>query len=89
MAGAMHRDESTGRVYVDAERCVGCWMCVMVCPFGAILPNAETKTAHKCDLCKDSDGIACVDACLTGALTFRESRELVSSKRWERARALI
>ncbi|HII94666.1 MAG TPA: 4Fe-4S binding protein, partial [Candidatus Methanofastidiosum sp.] len=25
-----------GTVIIDNERCVGCWMCVMVCPFGAI-----------------------------------------------------
>jgi Fe-S-cluster-containing hydrogenase component 2 len=56
---------------------------------GLYLPNAETKTAHKCDLCKDSDRIACVDACPTNALTFRESKELVSSRRRERARAVM
>ena len=39
LTGAMHRDESSGAVLCDEDKCVGCWMCVMVCPFGAIQRN--------------------------------------------------
>jgi len=35
ISGAMHRTEE-GTVLCDEDRCVGCWMCVMVCPYGVI-----------------------------------------------------
>ncbi|MGB9792953.1 MAG: 4Fe-4S dicluster domain-containing protein, partial [Thermacetogeniaceae bacterium] len=34
--GAMKKDPATGVVANNPEKCVGCWMCVMACPFGAI-----------------------------------------------------
>lgn len=32
---AMHR-KPDGRVIVNEPKCVGCWMCIMACPFGVI-----------------------------------------------------
>ena len=43
-------------------------MCVMVCPFGAIVMDIEEKNALKCDMCPDRDTPACVEACPTKAL---------------------
>jgi len=72
MAGAMHRDPATGLVQVNIERCVGCWMCVMVCPFGAIT-EGPTRQAIKCDRCRELDyEPACVAACPTKALQWIE-----------------
>ena len=68
MTGALTKDPETGATVHDEDKCVGCWMCVMVCPFGAIRPGAEDKIAVKCDMCPDEDGFECVDACPTGAL---------------------
>ena len=74
IVGAMHRDEETGAVLCDEDRCVGCWMCVMVCPYGAIQRNmGEDKAASKCDLCYGEDVPACVAHCPNEALTFVES----------------
>ncbi|MEK6590709.1 MAG: 4Fe-4S dicluster domain-containing protein [Nitrospinota bacterium] len=42
---AMHR-KSDGRVIVDEGKCVGCWMCIMVCPFGVIKRNQYTSIEH-------------------------------------------
>jgi carbon-monoxide dehydrogenase iron sulfur subunit len=73
VSGAMHRDEQTGAVVCDESRCVGCWMCVMVCPSGAIQQNLTgTKIASKCDLCYGSDVPACVANCPNEALTYEE-----------------
>jgi anaerobic carbon-monoxide dehydrogenase iron sulfur subunit len=83
--GAMGRDEATGSVIVDEARCQGCFMCAMVCPFGAISAHSAKRTAVKCDRCVDRLKIglvpACVDACPTHALEFGEEEDLVSEKR--------
>jgi carbon-monoxide dehydrogenase iron sulfur subunit len=83
--GAMSRDAVTGSVIVLEDRCQGCFMCAMVCPFGAISVNTSKRTALKCDRCPDrvSAGLnpACVDACPTRALEFGEEDDLVSEKR--------
>lgn len=86
ISGAMHRED--GVVLVDQNRCVGCWMCVMACPFGAITPS-KLKVALKCDLCPDRasrmgrERYACVEACPTEALFaggFAEFKKLLEEE---------
>jgi carbon-monoxide dehydrogenase iron sulfur subunit len=73
VSGAMHRDEATGAIVCDESRCVGCWMCIMVCPAGAIQQNLLGHgIASKCDLCYGSDKPACVAHCPNEALTYDE-----------------
>ncbi|MDP2941386.1 MAG: 4Fe-4S dicluster domain-containing protein [Candidatus Omnitrophota bacterium] len=72
MAGCLVYDKEKGRVEHDEARCVGCWMCVMVCPYGAIRPNMQSKIPLRCDKCKDKDEPACVAACPTGAIIWQE-----------------
>lgn len=73
MTGAMHLDEKTGLVLNREEKCVGCWMCVMVCPYGAIVPSEQQKVAAKCDQCLTrGHEPACVNACPTKAIKFVE-----------------
>ncbi|MDD3269355.1 MAG: 4Fe-4S dicluster domain-containing protein [Syntrophomonadaceae bacterium] len=68
ISGAMQRDPD-GTVYVDTERCVGCFTCVMLCPYGHVRPWQEKHQVIKCDLCRDQKGIpACVANCPNGAL---------------------
>lgn len=45
LTGALYRDEE-GMVRVDQARCVGCWTCVLACPFGAIRPGVDVFTDH-------------------------------------------
>lgn len=77
MSGSMYKEN--GATEHNEDKCVGCWMCVMVCPFGAI--HRSDKLALKCDLCKDREGgPACVSACPTKALftgTLEEFRSKV------------
>lgn len=69
ITGAMTKDESTGAVTNQEDRCVGCWTCVLVCPYGAIIRDeAGKKVAAKCDLCGDKDTPTCVKYCPNGAL---------------------
>jgi anaerobic carbon-monoxide dehydrogenase iron sulfur subunit len=83
--GAMTRDAVTGAVVVDLDRCQGCFMCAMVCPFGAISVHPTTHLAVKCDRCTDrvlvGEEPACVEACPTRALVFGEEEDLVKDKR--------
>ncbi len=77
MAVALTFDKEKGLVEHTKERCVGCWMCVMVCPYGAIRPDIKSRIPVRCDKCKDKDEPACVKACLTGAIIWQEEKELV------------
>jgi len=83
IAGAMNKDAQTGEVTCDTDKCVGCWMCVMVCPFDAVKPG-EIYTI-KCDMCPDRDQTrACVQACPTSALfeaTAEEFRRIAQERK--------
>jgi carbon-monoxide dehydrogenase iron sulfur subunit len=72
MAYALTFDQGKGMVVHDESRCVGCWMCVMVCPYGAIRPNIKSRIPLRCDKCKDKDEPACVKACPTAAIIWQE-----------------
>ena len=79
MAGCMQKDPATGVVTNQGheQQCVGCWMCIMACPYGVISPSAEADPAAetkfavalKCDLCPDRDTPACVEACPMNVLS--------------------
>ena len=73
LTGALSRDPSRGLVTYDAARCVGCWTCVIACPFGAITPDAARQSIAKCDMCPDLDVPACVAGCSNRALTLEEA----------------
>ncbi|MFN7171090.1 MAG: 4Fe-4S dicluster domain-containing protein [Candidatus Omnitrophota bacterium] len=77
ISGAMFKDEKTGETKCDTDKCVGCWMCIMVCPFGII--KQGKKNAVKCDLCPEREDFACVASCPTKAL-FGGTREEFQNK---------
>lgn len=82
-------DSELEKVSVNEDRCIGCFMCGMVCPFGAISVMKPQKVALSCDLCssrlKEGMTPACVEACLTKALIFGEIEELSRTRRLEMA----
>lgn len=75
MAAALTREPGTGRVLFDRDRCVGCWMCLMVCPHQAIVRDEAAGKAIRCDQCEGREVPACVAACATGALEFTGEQE--------------
>lgn len=81
ISGAMTKDEKTGIVSVDEDRCIGCSMCVMVCPFGVIVPAEETRISLKCDQCKHREIPACVESCPLEALQYLDPGEVTEEKR--------
>lgn len=76
ISGAMYRSTNlagNGPILCDEERCVGCWMCVMVCPFGAIRPLTEgKKVASKCNLCRGENEPVCTANCPNEAIVYEE-----------------
>ena len=95
--GAITRDAEHDAVLIDTSRCIGCAMCAMVCPFDVLtfhaLDAGVAPVAVKCDACIDrvraGRDPACVDACKTGALTFGDLNDLVSSGRRRGATAIL
>ena len=88
-SGAIHRPEGGGPVLLDTDRCIGCKFCIVACPFGVIALSRDGKAVVKCDRCRErtSGGElpACVDACPTGALEFREIDEWLAERRRQAA----
>jgi|UniRef100_A0A7C5EUK8 carbon-monoxide dehydrogenase iron sulfur subunit len=87
IAGALYRDER-GAVRRREGACVGCWTCLMVCPYGVVGREKEHKVAVKCDLCPDREVPACVAACPTRALLYREAEGFAAGVRHHAAEVL-
>jgi len=65
---ALYRDEKLDRVMVNDHLCIGCKMCMTVCPFGALGIDIKGKRVFKCDYC-DGDP-QCVSFCEAKALDY-------------------
>jgi carbon-monoxide dehydrogenase iron sulfur subunit len=75
ITGALARDPVSLLVKVDEERCIGCWTCLLVCPFGAIRQDTEQKKVLKCDLCQGEEIPVCVANCPNEALVYVELQD--------------
>jgi len=92
LTGALYRDETSGLVLVDQEKCIGCGTCSLVCPYGAIRKDELTGKAVKCDGCTDREIPRCVSVCPNGALVvveFEESPEAVEAASGNRYPSLV
>lgn len=67
-ADAIHLDEQTGAKIINNNKCIGCKMCMIACPFGAVSVDPLTKKVVKCDLCVGDP--ACAKFCPTGAIEY-------------------
>lgn len=72
--GAIFKSEADGTVRIQHEKCIGCALCALVCPFGGITFDQEKGKAYKCDRCSGEP--QCVAACKAGVLSFERTSRL-------------
>jgi Fe-S-cluster-containing dehydrogenase component len=80
-AGAISRDEKTNAVLIDKDKCAGCKMCILACPYGNIHFDSVDLISRKCDLCGGDP--KCVTHCIAGALEFVEEEKAFDFRRKE------
>ena len=85
---AISRDADTGAMVVDYDLCVGCRMCIVACPFGAVTFDSDRRQAIKCDLCGGVEPW-CVRFCEPGALTCKLPSVVSMAKKRVAGRRLL
>jgi carbon-monoxide dehydrogenase iron sulfur subunit len=85
---AISRDADTSAMVVDDDLCVGCQMCIIACPFGAITLDKDRRQAIKCDLCGGVEPW-CVRFCEPGALTYKLPSAVSLDKKRAAGRLLV
>ncbi len=78
-AGAIYRDEETNAVRINQEKCAGCKMCILACPYGNIHFDEKRLVSAKCDLCGGNP--RCVGHCIAAALNYEEVEDFVARTR--------
>lgn len=88
ISGAITRSDQ-GVVTTRTDKCIGCWTCVMVCPYGVIGRDAALRKAYRCDRCPDLDTPACVASCPTKALVYDTVDNFSKAKRKSVSKELV
>ncbi|MDP6101327.1 MAG: 4Fe-4S dicluster domain-containing protein [Dehalococcoidia bacterium] len=84
ISGAMYREPDTGLVLRNPDKCIGCWTCIMTCPFGVVgrMQQGGKLISAKCDRCHENpEGPRCVASCPTKALVHAEPEDWAKQER--------
>ena len=89
-AGAITRNER-GAMIVNEAKCIGCKLCEIACPVGAIAVHPERHVALKCDLCAGLPEPQCVKYCnwRYGALSFIPAEKVGKSLATDKAEKFV
>ena len=63
-----------GLIHIDQGKSVGCYTCILVCPYVALAAN-ENGVMQKCELCLQNsrNTPACVKGCPNNAIVYEEN----------------
>ena len=90
--GAIRRENEQAPVMIDTEMCIGCKLCMLICPFGVLQIGTEGRAVIKCDMCLErlekGRQPACVEACPTRALKLVSLEQLTQAKRRQASKKL-
>lgn len=78
-AAAISKNSGTGAIEIDSNRCAGCKMCILACPFGNIHFDKINMISHKCNLCQGEPN--CVSFCISGALQYTSDQKACLNNR--------
>jgi len=91
--GAIQRQSEQAPAVVDEDLCIGCKLCLLICPFGVLQIGSEGRAIIKCDMClermEQEQEPACVEACPTKALKLVSLKDLAKAKRKEVSKQLV
>lgn len=65
---AIYVEDETGAKVINQTKCIGCRMCMIACPFGAVSMDPLSNKVAKCDLCAGEP--SCAKFCPTGAIEY-------------------
>jgi formate hydrogenlyase subunit 6/NADH:ubiquinone oxidoreductase subunit I len=74
-----------GKIAYDREKCIGCGLCVRVCPASVIelyKPEGEEKSKIRMYVARCTFCAQCVDACPVGALAMTDEFLLANTDRF-------
>lgn len=75
-AGAIEKSPIDGVVRINEDKCVGCGLCILACPYGAIYYHPTTGKPFKCDMCDGEP--RCVAACPYGVLSYIKNSAIMN-----------
>lgn len=84
---ALAKDEATGIILIDYDRCSGCFRCVEACEFGAIVSHLDKGIVAICDLCEGNP--KCIRYCPKEALSLRTAEEIGQLMRKKAVKKLL
>ncbi|MFC1533683.1 4Fe-4S dicluster domain-containing protein [Thermodesulfobacteriota bacterium] len=77
--GAISRDSATHAILINRNKCLGCKMCIFVCPFGAPSFDPIDRVTFKCDICEGDP--ECAKLCPSEAIQFVRNDKIGAAKR--------
>jgi len=90
---AIYRENEQSPVLINEDMCIGCKICVLICPFGVLQIGHKGRAVIKCDMCyermEQNELPMCIEACPTKALKLVSLQEITKSKRKASAKKMI